>query len=146
MCTVPGSEGKRLSDLLRTKDPEQIKEAMASIVAEQADIVEDNLAKHKQGEDQPELMKDMTALFKNSESLHKLIAPRPKAGPLVQIGFGMQPQVAQAVVGGDVRQMASMVYKELEQANPGEIITDEMVKERIMQYQKATMEHQVIEP
>ena len=145
MCTVPGSDGKRLSDLLRTKDPEQIKEAMASIVAEQADMVEDRLKDHKAGNDDENLMKDMTALFKNSESLHKLIAPRP-TGPLVQIGIGMTGSTSQAVVAGDPRQIASLVYRELEEQNPGSIITDDMVRARIEQYQQKAIEGQIINP
>lgn len=144
VCTVPGSEGKRLSDLLRTKDPEQIKEAMASIVAEQADMVEDRLKDHKAGNDDENLMKDMTALFKNSESLHKLIAPRQN-GPLVQIGMINGP-TSQAVVAGDPRQIASLVYRELEEQNPGAIITDDMVRERISQYQQKAIEAQVVDP
>lgn len=145
MCTVPGSDGKRLSDLLRTKDPEQIKEAMASIVAEQADIVEDRLKDFKAGNDDDSLMKDMTALFKNSESLHKLIAPR-QTGPLVQIGIGMSGQTSQAVVAGDPRQIAALVYRELEEQNPGAIITDDMVRDRIIQYQQKAIEGEVVDP
>lgn len=144
MCTVPGSTGKKLSDLLRTKDPEQIKEAMASIVAEQADIVEKRLGEHKAGNDDENIMKDMTALFKNSESLYKLIAPR-QTGPLVQIGM-INGATSQAVVAGDARQIASLVYRELEEQNPGVIITDEMVRERIVQYQQRAIEGKVIEP
>ena len=144
MCKLPGTPGKKLSDLLRTKDPEQIKEAMASIVAEQADLVEERLKDVKGGNDDKDLMKDMTALFKNSESLHKLIAPRQN-GPLVQIGIGMTGQTSQVVVGGDARQIASLVYRELEEQNPGAIITDDMVRDRIKMYQQKAIEGTVID-
>ena len=145
MCTVPGSTGKKLSDLLRTKDPEQIKEAMASIVAEQADIVEERLKDYKAGNDDDNIMKDMTALFKNSESLHKLIAPREK-GPLIQNIIGVNGATSQAIVAGDPRQIASLVYRELEEQNPGVIITDDMVRERIVQYQQRAIEGKIIDP
>jgi len=143
VCTVPGSDGKKLSDLLRTKDPAKIKEAMASIVAEQADIVEDKLANYKStGEEDGNLMKDMNSLFANSEKLHKLIEPRTNA-PLIQIG--MTGQTVQAVVGGDARQIASVVYRELQEQNPGRPITDDMVRERIKQYQVHAIEGKVVD-
>lgn len=144
VCTVPGSDGKKLSDLLRTKDPELIKEAMTSIVAEQADIIEDRLRDFKAGNDDDNLMKDMNSLFSNSERLHKLIAPR-LTGPSVQIGINMSGSTTQAVVAGDPRQVAAIVYRELEEQNPGQVITDDMVRERIMQYQQRAIEGQIVD-
>lgn len=118
---------------------------MASIVAEQADIVEDRLKDYKAGNDDDTIMKDMNSLFGNAEKLHKLIAPRQN-GPLVQIGIGMTGQTSQAVVGGDARQIAALVYRELEEQNPGAIITDDMVRDRIKIYQQNAIEGKVIEP
>lgn len=142
---MPGTEGKRISDLLRTKDPAQIREAMASIVATQADMVEDRVEAVKKGGDPDDnLMKDMNIVFANSEKLHKLIAPRQN-GPTVNIGIGMNGNTSQVVTAGDPRQIASLVYRELEEQNPGAIITDDMVRERIMQYQTKSIEGQVID-
>lgn len=118
---------------------------MASIVATQADMVEDRVKAVKDGGDPDDnLMKDMTAVFANSEKLHKLIAPRPN-GPVVNIGIGLNGSTSQAVTAGDPRQIASLVYRELEEQNPGAIITDDMVRDRIAKYQTKAIEGQVID-
>ncbi|ADD80788.1 gp002 [Rhodococcus phage ReqiDocB7] len=151
MCTVPGSEGKKLADYFKSTNPAEIAEGMRSIVAEQADIVDEMLADHKaRGTDEtdPELMKNMNSVFKNAKSLHDIVNPKQK-GPLVQIGIANGMPLPAINSSSDPRELAAMVVKELEaQLPPGTEITDEMVKMRLEQYvgaQKA-IEAEVIEP
>lgn len=145
---MPGSDGKKLSDMFRTKNPDDIAEGLRSVLAEQADIVDEQLQDHKnRGNDDidPELMKNLNSVFNNGTKLHNLLRPKPG----INIGIGISGGNNVSIQSGsEPRELASMVIRELEESlPPGTQITDDMVRERLEQYaSQQAIEGEIVEP
>lgn len=145
---MPGSDGKKLSDMFRTKNPDDIAEGLRSVLAEQADIVDEQLQDHKsRGNDDidPELMKNLNSVFNNGTKLHNLLRPKPG----INIGIGINGASSVSVgASSEPRELAAMVVRELEESMPpGTTITDEMVADRLNQYaSQQAIEGEIVEP
>lgn len=147
---MPSAEGRKLSELFRTKNAGDIKDALSSIVAEQADIVDEQLRDHKnRGTDDmdPELMKNLNSVFANGTKLHNIIAPKlPQPG--VNVNIGIAGRVNAEIGQGDPRGMASFVIKELQASlPPGTPVTDDMVRNRLLEIQSGqqAIEGEIVE-
>lgn len=76
VCSVPRSDGKKMADMFRSRDADQIIDALGSIVGKQADRVERGLQDEEFDDDlSPEVTKMMNGLFKNGVTLAKLLKP-----------------------------------------------------------------------
>lgn len=90
VCSVPRSDGKKLSDMFRSRDSDQIIDALGSVIAKQADRVETGLEyEDLDGDLSPEVTKMMNSLFANGVKLAKLINPElNKGGQSVMVSVG----------------------------------------------------------
>lgn len=135
VCTVPGSQMKKLAEQFKTTNPDAIKEGMRQVLERQANVVDERLQDHEsRGQDDidPNLMKDMNSLFANAHKLYQL--ERPKPGMNLNIGINASGVTVQ---GNDPRQIAAHITAELEAAHGVGNVTDEMVMQRLQEYQMA---------
>ena len=130
VCTVPGSEGKKLASFFETRNADTIAEGMRSVAHKMAEHVDEKLQNEVAGEEYDNKTKDLNQLFGMASKLHGI--ERPK-GPGIQVNVGIQNNPAvKAVASRDSRALASQVMKELvaEGYKPDEV-TDEMIETRI---------------
>ena len=126
VCTVPRSEGKKIADMFRSRDAEQIIDALGSVIAKQADRVEDGLDMEDiEGEPSPEVSKMMNDLFKNGVQLAKLLKPDLNGkGQSVNVNVGGGHTVGVS----SAQQLTARIFAELEaQGIPRSQITPDMV-------------------
>ena len=136
MCTLPRSSGKRLAEYFNTKNPDDIAEGLRSVLAKQADIVDDQLQEYEvRGDEDMDstLMRNLNQVFKNGAALHGLM--KPKQGSQVQVNVGIGAGGTAQINSSEPREMAAVVVRELQDSlPPGTAITDDMVRDRLEQF------------
>lgn len=135
VCTVAGSEGKSLADHFKTGNAASIVEGLRSIVAVQADRVQQAIdAETFSGEDaDPNIDKMLNSVFKNGVTLAKLIDPALRQ-PLVQVNNGSASK-PQEIDTSDARGLAAHVIAEIEASGvPRSAITEEMIDQYLQNH------------
>ena len=133
VCGLPGTESKKLSEMFKSRNADEVVEGLASIVSKQAERVERRMDEEQfaPGGSDKEIDKQLNALFKNGTQLAKLRNPN-LGRPLVQINNGPGTQNNQIVANADPRALAATVIQEIEATGVRrEDITDEMIAEHI---------------
>lgn len=130
VCTLPGTEGKRLSDFVGSTDAKEVIKGIGHLLSFQANRVEDAIqaeidAKEKaknRGEDDPapdpEIFKMMTEIQKNATSYAKILNPslmKPQTAVQVNVGTGQTTTVTAEQQPVTAVESAQAV-RELEQA------------------------------
>lgn len=160
VCAVNGTPGKRLADAFATRNASSISEGLRQIVEQQAELVDDQAADFRRftekasevtgdpDDDTPvpedlvdrkrsELMKNYNSLFANGQKLYRLDSAPP--GVTVNVGVsGASGSVNIESIRDNPRALASVAQRELEQQY--EVVTPEMVLERVTQLQQVPVE------
>jgi hypothetical protein len=129
VCTVPGAEPVKLAHMFKTRDADQIIDALGTIVAGNANRLERGLKIEENiGENDPEVTKMMGQVFDQGVKLAKLLEPqRFSPGSKVQVNVGAGG--AAAVSGANPSQLVAAIFRQLEQQGiPRDKITPEMVQ------------------
>lgn len=158
VCGLNGSPGKRLARAFATRNAASISEGLRQIVEDQAGLVDDQAQEFRliseqaseftddPDDDNPkpeelidrkrsELMKNYNSLFANAQKLYKLdSAP---AGVTVNVGVSGGMTNIESI-RDNPRALASAAQRELEQQY--EVVTPEMVLDRVTQLQQAPRE------
>lgn len=140
---MPSSDGRRLSEMFGSRDPDKIIDALGewnAKMAQRAMEAMDNEAPEKAALD-PTVSTALNQVFANGTKLAKLINPALSGGPTVNVGIatGGRPQVSSQRVGGEsgTRELAATVIAELEaEGYDRSKITEAMVKEKLQEYVK----------
>lgn len=151
VCNLSGTQSKKLSDMAQSRDAGVIVDMLASIVAKQADRVDQALTNEQfqdvnEGLD-PNIDKMLNNLFKNGTQLAKLRDPN-LGRPLVQINNVNGAQPNQLVSNADPRGMISVIVQQLEDKGIDRAdITEEMIADVLGGNQKEleAVEAEVVE-
>lgn len=147
VCTLPGTEGKRLSDYVGSTDAKEVIKGIGHLLSFQAEYVEDAIAKDQEAERKakelketppernPEVFKMMTEIQKNATSYAKILNPalmKPQTAVQVNVGTG-QTTTATFESAQPVTAVASAkAARELEQAGvPRSDMTPQMIFDHI---------------
>ena len=144
MCTVPGSEGKKLADMFRSNNPQTIADGLRMITERTAETVDEKTQRELAGEVYPDKMKDLNQLFGMANKLHNVV--KPKAAPSINIGFAVGSGGVRTAIqqGAEPRYIAAEVMKELESEYPDQDITDEMIEQRILERESEVLEGEIV--
>lgn len=128
VCSVPGTEPARLANFFKTRDSDQIIEGLGTVLATQANRVEQGLQDEEFSDElDPEVTKILNSLFNNGVKLAKLVNPALNGGPKVGV-FVNGGQGASVAVGGSASQLTAAIVAELESKGiPRDQITPEMI-------------------
>lgn len=152
VCTVPGTDGKKLSESFNTTDSGKIVGGLQKILAMKSDRLERAMGEEnfQEGLD-PHVDKMLSSLFKDGVTLAKLVDPS-LSRPLVQINAGQQQQGPALTAGAshvDARQLMASVVAQLEaKGHRREDITEDMVDEMLRsstQKELAPIDAEVVE-
>ena len=115
VCGLPGTEGRSLGDLLRTRDSESIVIALSGIAGKNADRLERLLDEEEAfGEYDPAATRLSNQVFSQAEKLAKLIDPNLR-GAKVNVNVGTTGPTAVSVESGqDPKQVMAGLIKSLE--------------------------------
>lgn len=138
VCGLPSSDSKKLSDMFKSRNADDVVEGLAAIVSKQAERVESKMDEEKfsSGGHDKEIDKMLNNLFKNGTQLAKLRDPSLGRAPLVQINAN-SPQALQAgkVSTADPRALAATVIQEIEATGVRrEDITEQMIEDHLNSY------------
>ena len=131
VCGLPGTESKKLSEMAKSRNADEVVEMLATIVSKQAERVEKKMDDEQfaPGGHDKDIDKQLNNLFKNGTQLAKLRNPN-LGRPLVQINTGPQQQNNQIVAAADPRALAASIIEQIEATGVRrEDITDEMISE-----------------
>lgn len=146
ICGVIGSEMNELEKHFDSRNAGRIIDGLAKLTQMQARRLENTLQQESAGtEINPEVDKQINALFNNGVKLAKLVDPN-LAGPgtKIQINNGV-PGAAQVVASSNPKQMMASIVEALEmQGIPRDKITPEMVA-GVLKSMSANTEQQAIE-
>jgi hypothetical protein len=154
VCTLSNSPGKHLSDYFRSKDPHKIVEGLRSIVAKQADRVEQQIAEEDPNDPKQSKQVDanLNSLFRNASTLAKMVDPSLRSGVNVNINGAGQlngPSQVAAILANDnsPKAIAGGVLTEIEQRMgiPRDQITDDMIEQYIQENMPEPVEAEVVE-
>lgn len=132
VCGLPNTESRKLSEMAKSRNADDVVEMLASVVGKQAERVERRLdnEQFEPGGHDKEVDKMLNNLFKNGTQLAKLRNPN-LGRPLVQINTG-NTQNNQIVASADPRALAASVIQEIEATGVNrEDITEEMIAEHL---------------
>lgn len=129
---MPGTDGKKLAEMFRTNNPQNIQEGLRLITERTAEAIDDKQQAELAGEEYPDKMKDLNQLFGMANKLHNILVP--KKGIQIGIAVGGGQAVQAAIASAEPRAIAAEALKELQAENPGQEITDEMIVERLESY------------
>lgn len=136
VCAIEGTEMGDLARKLGTRNADSIIEGMLSLLAVQADRMEDALVDERtSGESNPEVTRQMNSVFKNAGVVAKLIDPNLNGKGTTITNQTLNVHGSPTAVNmAAPRQVMSAIVKELEQAGiPRDEITLEMVKGILVQ-------------
>lgn len=128
VCSVPGTEQKKLADFFNTRDADSIITGLGALLSKQADRLERGMEDEEYGEElDPEVSKLINSLFGNGVKLAKLTNPELNGGTKVGV-FVNGGQGAQVAVGSSASQLTAAIVRELEEKGVArEDITPEMI-------------------
>jgi hypothetical protein len=128
VCTVKGSEAVALADAFGTRSASRIIDGLDSLLKKQAERLEDAMAAEDPAEPNPDITRQLNAVFSNGVKLAKLLDPT-LSGPGVQVNIGVGAGGSASIVAQqDPRQITSRIVAELEASGiPREKITSEML-------------------
>lgn len=127
VCSVPGEESSSLARFFNTRDSDQIITGLGALLGKQAERLEDGLADEEYGEElDPEVSKQINALFSNGVKLAKLVNPALAGG--TKVGVFVNGGSASVGAGSGANQLTAAIVAELEAAGvPRDEITPEMI-------------------
>lgn len=148
VCSVPGSDGRRLAKMFGTRDPSKIIDALAEINGKMTEravtaLEDEQFAERDDGKAlDPTVTTALNQVFANGVKLAKLIDPTLNGG--VQVNVGVQGDgrtavqaAAQRVQNGQAneRELAATVIAELESEGYSRSqITEDMVRNKMREY------------
>lgn len=145
VCSVGGSDGRRLAEMFGTRDPAKIIDALAEINGKMTERAIDALENEVPTEDKaldPTVTTALNQVFANGVKLAKLIDPSLNGG--VQVNVGVQAggraavhAAASRVQSGQAneRELAATVIAELESEGYSRSqITEDMVRSKMREY------------
>jgi len=129
VCTVKGAETVGLADAFGTRSADRIIDGLGKLLQRQAERLEDAMAVEEPGEPNPDVSRQINAVFANGVKLAKLIDPTLAGGASVNVNVGVGAGGSAAIVAQqDPRQITAQIVRELEaQGIPRDKITSEML-------------------
>jgi hypothetical protein len=129
VCTYQGAETVGLAETFGSRHADTIITGLSDLLKMQADRTERSIeSEDDQGEVNPEVTKQINALFKNGVMLAKLLNPELN-GKGVTVNVGVNGNAAVAVAASDPRQLVANAVAALErQGIPRNEITPDMIK------------------
>jgi hypothetical protein len=128
VCTVPKTEVSKLAAYFGTRDSYDIIDGLTAIVKRGAERLDTALETESViGDTDPSVTKQMSVVFDQGIKLAKLIDPKLRGGPSVQVNVGSGGTAAVQV--GDTRQIVASAMRELEASGvKREEITSAMIE------------------
>lgn len=129
VCSIPDSDPSVLARFFKTRDSDLIVEGLGTLLAAQTRRLERGMADEAEyGELDPEVSKIFESLFKNGERLAKLVDPKLRAQPRLQVGVQVNG-VSSSGPGLNIAQqgVASIVAELEARGIPRSDITPEMI-------------------
>jgi hypothetical protein len=112
VCSLT-KEGKSLAEMMRSRNSDQIIDALGGLVGKQAERLERAMEDEEEFQElSPEVTAMLNATFKNGVTLAKLIDPNLRSSPKVQVSVG--PGAGSVSVGVSPQQVMAQVIAELE--------------------------------
>lgn len=129
VCSLKGSEGVALADAFGTRSASRIIDGLSELLKKQAERLEDSMAAEDPADPNPDITRQLNAVFGNGVKLAKLIDPSLAGGPSVQVNVGVGAGGNASIVAQqDPRQLTASIVRELEsQGIPRDKITGEMI-------------------
>jgi hypothetical protein len=145
VCSVPGTEPAKFASMFRTRDSDQIIDALGSLLETQANRLERGIEDEEFGEEMdPEVSKMINSLFANGVKLAKLVNPSLSGGSKVGV-FVNGGQGSSVAVGTSAQQLTASIVAELEeQGVPRDQITPEMIGQ-VINGEKPAIEAKAVE-
>lgn len=148
VCTVPDTDGAALAKQFRTRDSDQIIDALGIVLDKQMKRLEAGLEQEDIDADglDPEITKLANMIFGNGVKLAKLVDPALAAAGAARINLNLNQQInagqAQAMTPNAL--MASIVRELEQQGVPRDEITPMMISEYIVSQQRPAIEAAVV--
>jgi hypothetical protein len=115
VCSLPGTDGRSLAHMFRTRDSQQILIGLSSIVGKQAERLERALQEEESfGDINPDVSKLAGQVFNQGAQLAKLVDPELRGGTKVQVNVGGGGAAAVTMGNKDPKQYMAEVIRELE--------------------------------
>lgn len=128
VCSIPESDPSVLARFFKTRDSDLIVEGLGTLLAAQTRRLERGMADEAEyGELNPEVSRIMESLFKNGERLAKLVDPKLRAQPRLQVGVQVNGVGAAPALNNAGQGVAAIVAELEARGIPRSQITPEMI-------------------
>lgn len=132
VCTLPGTEGKSLSEMFQTRDSAQIMLGLSAVLGKNAQRLDRAMQdEDNYGEVDPEVTKLVNQVFSQGVTFAKLVDPSLRGGPKVNVNVGSG--AGNVSIEADPKQRAAQIIDELErQGFTRDQITPELIQRFLM--------------
>lgn len=144
VCSLPGTESKKLASYFNTRDANSIIDGLGAIVGRNVERLERGFREEEDDDEiKPEVTRIVGQVFDQGVKLAKLIDPNLAGGTKVQVNVG---STAQVVSQQNPKQLVANVMREIEATGiPRDQITPEMVTQFLQRSNPQSQQPLVIE-